>query len=101
MPRIIGLACALLFGTLSVTAVEAQTQNCAPHDEVIKVLNAKYQERQRAVGLINEKAMMEVYISTNGTWTMVVTNEAGLTCIMAAGEAWDETVPVPVAGLGS
>lgn len=57
---------------------------------MVKVLNAKYQESQRALGLINEKAMMEVYISPAGTWTMVVTNDAGLTCVLAAGEAWDE-----------
>lgn len=100
MPRIIGLACALLFVTLSSAAVQAQVQNCAPHEDVVKALNAKYQERQRAVGLINEKAMMEVYISTTGTWTVIVTNEIGMSCVLAAGEAWDE-MPSPVAGLGS
>jgi hypothetical protein len=74
-------------------ALPAQAQGrdqCGPRDQVVKVLNAKYQESQRALGLINEKAMMEIYISPAGTWTMVVTNEAGVTCVLAAGEAWDE-----------
>jgi hypothetical protein len=87
-----GLACALAIGTLhsgTVAAAQAQEQ-CGPRDQVVKVLNAKYQESQRALGLINDKAMMEVYISARGTWTMVVTNEAGMTCVLAAGEAWDE-----------
>jgi hypothetical protein len=100
MRRMIGLACGLIFGTLSSTAFAQIEKQCAPHAEVVKVLDAKYQERQRAVGLINEKAMMEVYISEKGTWTMVVTNEIGMSCIMATGEAWDE-MPAPVAGLGS
>ncbi len=101
MRMILGLACALLFGTLSSAALKAQTQaQCAPHNEVVKVLNAKYQESQRGIGLINEKALMEVFISAKGTWTMVVTNETGMSCIMAAGEAWDDK-PGPVAGLGS
>ena len=99
MCRLIGLACALCFSTLPAVALAAQSQ-CAPHEEVVKVLNAKFQESQRAVGLINEKAMMEVFISTQGTWTMVVTNESGMSCVMAAGEAWDEK-PTQVLGLGS
>ena len=89
-----GLACVLAIGTLcSSMALPAQAQGrdqCGPRDQVVQVLNAKYQESQRALGLINEKAMMEVYISPAGTWTMVVTNEAGVTCVLAAGEAWDE-----------
>lgn len=92
MRRISKLACAFAMCTFTLSAMaSAQTQQqCGPRDEVVKVLNAKYQENQRALGLINEKAMMEVYISPAGTWTMVVTNEAGLSCVLAAGEAWDE-----------
>jgi hypothetical protein len=101
MRSISGFVCALAIGAFtSISAVPAQTpgqSECGPRNEVVKVLNAKYQESQRAVGLINEKAMMEVYISPNGTWTMVVTNQAGMTCILAAGEAWDE---MPAKALG-
>jgi len=100
MRRISELACAFaMCAFVSSATVSAQTpqQQCAPRNEVVKVLNAKYQESQRALGLINEKAMMEVYISPAGTWTMVVTNEAGLTCVLAAGEAWDE---MPATAMG-
>lgn len=100
MRKTIGLACALAVGTLAFTAAlpaSAQQDQCGPRKEVVKVLNAKYQESQRAIGLINEKAMMEIFISHKGTWTMVVTNEAGITCVLAAGEAWDEK-PTPVVG---
>jgi hypothetical protein len=102
MRKTIGLACALAIGTLTTnTALRAETQQqCGPRDEVVKVLNAKYQESQRALGLINEKAMMEVYISAQGTWTMVVTNDQGLSCVIAAGESWDE-MPAKVLGPSS
>ena len=101
MRKMLGLACALLFSTLAASVVQAQSQSqCGPHDAIIKVLNAKFQENQRAIGLINEKAMMEVYISPQGTWTMVVTNDAGMSCVLAAGEAWDE-MPTHVAGRSS
>jgi hypothetical protein len=102
MRKTIGLACALAIGTLGLSALPGMTQvqsreQCGPRDQVVQVLNAKYQESQRALGLINEKAMMEVYISSRGTWTMVVTNEAGISCVLAAGEAWDE---LPLKALG-
>lgn len=96
MRKMIGLACALAIGTFTTSAAVAQEQ-CAPRDQIVKVLNAKFQESQRALGLINEKAMMEVYISQRGSWTMVVTNDQGVTCVLAAGEAWDE---MPVKALG-
>jgi hypothetical protein len=105
MRKTIGLACALAIGTFSLTALPALAQaqgreQCGPRDQVVKVLNAKYQENQRALGLINEKAMMELYISPRGTWTMVVTNDAGISCVLAAGEAWDE-LPVKTLGQSS
>ena len=105
MRKTIGLACALAIGTLSLGAFPAYAQvqgqqQCGPHDQVVKVLSAKYQESQRALGLINEKAMVEVYISSRGTWTMVVTDEAGISCVLAAGEAWDEQ-PLKVLGESS
>lgn len=42
---------------------------------------------------------MEVYISSTGTWTMLVTDRSGLTCIPGAGDAWDEA-PILVQGTG-
>lgn len=89
MRKLIGLMSGLAVGMLTISGVYAQSQ-CAPRTEVVKVLAAKYQESQRALGLINEKAMMEIYVSPKGTWTMVVTNEQGVSCVLADGEAWDE-----------
>ena len=97
MHRMIGPACALAIGMLSSSALAQEQRQCAPHEDIVKVLNAKYQESQRAIGLINKKAMMEVYISVKGTWTVIVTNETGMSCVMAAGEAWDE---MPATALG-
>jgi hypothetical protein len=101
MCRTSGLACALMIGTLLTglaSPSEAQGR-CGPHGEIVKVLNGKYKENRRALGLINDKAMMEVYLSAKGTWTMLVTDQAGITCILAAGDAWDE-VPLLVQGTG-
>jgi hypothetical protein len=96
MQKMIGLMSGLAVGLLTVSGAHAQSQ-CAPRPEVVKVLGGKYQESQRVMGLINEKAMMEIYVSPKGSWTMVVTNERGVSCVLADGEAWDEK---PVVALG-
>jgi hypothetical protein len=96
-----GFACALMIGTL-VTALASPAQaqgRCGPHDAIVKVLAGKYQENRHALGLINEKAVMEVFISPKGTWTMLVTDQRGLTCIIAAGDAWEQA-PILAQGTG-
>lgn len=89
-------ACAMMVGTLPLSSAHAQVQ-CASRMDVVKVLAAKYQESPRAFGLINEKAMMEIFTSPKGTWTLIVTHDNGLTCVVASGEAWDE---MPVTAMG-
>jgi hypothetical protein len=39
-------------------------------------------------------------MSPQGTWTMVITDTRGISCISTAGEEWQD-VPVAVAGLDS
>jgi len=87
-----GFACALMIGTLvTAFASAAQAQGrCAPHATIVKVLAGKYQENRQALGLIGDKAVMEVFISPKGTWTMLVTDQRGLSCIIAAGDAWEQ-----------
>ena len=96
-----GFACALMIGTLvTALAPAAQAQGrCALHDAIVKVLAGKYQENRHALGLIDEKAVMEVFISPKGTWTMLVTDQRGLTCIIAAGDAWEQA-PILAQGTG-
>lgn len=40
---------------------------------------------------------IEVYASPDGTWTIVTTRPDGMSCLMAAGQAW-ETLPLIVKG---
>jgi hypothetical protein len=88
------LGCLLAMAILFSIGVKAQGR-CAPRDEVVKVLAQKYSERVRAVGILSDLALMEVYVSEKGTWTILITNRNGMACIQAAGEAWDELPPIP------
>lgn len=85
-------ALAVILMLAASKAAHAQKQ-CGPHALVVASLNGKYQEGQRAAGLINEKAMMEIFVSAKGTWTLIVTNDRGMTCVLAAGEAWEDSPP--------
>lgn len=99
--RSLSLAAALAAVSLSaLTGPSAAASRCAPHDDIVKVLNKKYQETRRALAVVSATAVMEIFLSPEGTWTMLVTNTQGIACITASGEAWQD-VKVEVAGLES
>jgi hypothetical protein len=90
------LTAASLFGF----AGEAAAMQCANHDSMAKTLTGKFKETRRAMGVVNSTAVMEVFMSPQGTWTMVVTDTKGIACIAASGDGWQD-VPVAVSGLES
>ncbi len=91
------LAAATLSGSMGVASAAAP---CGSHDAVAKSLTSKFKEARRIMGVVNAKAVMEVFMSPQGTWTVVITDTAGTSCIIAAGQDWQE-VPVEMAGLES
>jgi hypothetical protein len=69
---------------------------CADHDSIIKALANNYKETRRIMGEVNPDSVMEMFMSPEGTWTMLVTNTKGMTCIAAAGKKWQEVPAIPV-----
>lgn len=64
---------------------------CASRDKIVGQLSAKYQESHRASGLESDTKMVEIWTSpASGTWTILVTQANGITCIAAAGKNWLE-----------
>ena len=93
--RLISLAfgaAALVMAPLGATAQEEESVQCAERGGILEVLNSEYDETARAIGLISEEAVLEVFVSKeSGTWTVLVTDPKGLSCVLAAGQAWQET----------
>ncbi|MCR9136451.1 MAG: hypothetical protein NXI27_10685 [Alphaproteobacteria bacterium] len=88
----IALGSALLAFT---TQGQAAAMQCGDRTALLKVLNEKYKEQPRALGLSSTgKAMFEVYTSKTGTWTIIMTTTSGVTCIMAAGHSWEEAIQI-------
>ncbi|WP_292658516.1 hypothetical protein [Mesorhizobium sp.] len=38
---------------------------------------------------------MEVFVADSGSWTVIVTDVAGRSCIVAAGENWESVEALP------
>lgn len=84
----------MLVGALLMAAPAFAQQNCGPRDQVILRLTTLFGEVRRGVGLGGE-SIVEVYASeATGTWTILVTNTRGISCLVAAGQAWETVAPV-------
>lgn len=88
--RLVGAA--LLFG-MAAAAPPASAKGCAMRDILVERLQSKYSEAMVAGGLQSSSedmlTMLEVWSSeTTGTFTVILTNPQGVSCIVAAGTDW-------------
>ncbi|AUX75720.1 MULTISPECIES: hypothetical protein [Sinorhizobium] len=87
----------LLAAALTVYPQTAGAQgvvNCAERAQVIEFLAKQYSEKQAAFGMVNQQAVMELYAADNGTWTLVITDVSGRSCVILAGKSWETIIPV-------
>lgn len=71
---------------------------CAPREALLTSLSREYSEAPQAVGLANNGSVVELLSTRDGkTWTLLMTQPDGTSCVIAAGEAWD-LLPQQVAG---
>jgi hypothetical protein len=79
---------------LSAQPTAAQAPTCGPHETVVQSLAEQYREQPQSVGVIDNNTVLEVFVSDAGTWTIVVTDTAGRSCVLSAGEGWDSNTVV-------
>ena len=84
----------------SIACIAEAAPQCSSHDKIVDALGNKFKETRRVMGVVNSRAVMEIFMSPQGTWTMVITDTSGTSCVTASGEEWQD-VPVAVAGLES
>ena len=84
----VSIAALMTMGVLAGTA-HAQAV-CGKRTDIVKQLEKKYGETRKSVGVQQGRGVVEVYASEKtGSWTILVTNPRGMTCLMAAGEAFE------------
>lgn len=76
----------------------AQGASCAERNLIVDRLSTKYGETRQSAGLNQNNGMVEVFASDQtGTWTILVTMPNGMSCLMAAGKAWQGEAAVTTA----
>lgn len=85
-----GLAVALaMFVSVAFANGRAHAQAyCDVRTKVLALLDAGYGEQRIATGLASTGNVVEVLISSDGTWTILLTKPDGIACVVAVGEEW-------------
>ena len=69
-----------------------QQMQCGKRPDVVRMLREQFGESPIAHGLADSGAVAEVFISSNGTWTIVATSPNGTTCMVGSGRSWQPVV---------
>jgi hypothetical protein len=86
---ITGLAVALT-AAAAFSPLSAQAQQvCAERAGVLKHLDQNHKEAPQALGVTGSGQVVELLVSDKGTWTIIVTAPNGVSCLVAAGESWE------------
>ncbi len=76
------------------TPAYPEAPNCGPRDSVVKALTDKFREAPAATGISDNGSLVEVLASEEGaTWSILLTQPDGTSCLVAAGESWQPLAP--------
>jgi hypothetical protein len=96
----IATALTLLAATPAAAAAESR-QACAKRALVVQKLEERFGETLRSLGLHRDDGVVEIYSSEEtGTWTILMTHPDGMSCLIAAGQRWEQDV-TPLSKPGS
>ena len=82
-------ALALLCGAAVSQPAAAAPKLCGDRDQLLKRHEQAHQETPQAIGLSGDGGVVEVLVSPEGGWTMLLTYPKRPTCVVAAGPAWE------------
>src|SRR4051794_34973369 len=96
-------ASALLLVVIGATYSGAQASPvCGSRHDLLQQLSKQYKEEPVALGLSASGSLIEVLTSESGsTWTLMVSQPNGPSCLVAAGESWEELKRSAMAGPGA
>lgn len=89
MAKYLLTACASLFIGLMPDFASAEPM-CGERTKIVKELGTSYQEVGQARGLVSQARLLEVFVSPDKSWTILISHPNGASCIMATGQDWEE-----------
>jgi hypothetical protein len=85
--------------TQEQSTVEMQQQTfCGDRATMVGKLAEEFRENPMAVGMVDQSAVLEIFVSDEGTWTILATGTDGVSCVLSAGEGWESKSLVIGAG---
>lgn len=97
------LLCALVVGTATAdpgaTSETAQQRSCMPHDGADDKLRLEYGEKALGHGISKDGTLVEIFLAPSGTFTVIKTTPAGLSCVVDFGEGWQTVHQLEEVGL--
>ncbi len=85
------IAAALIAWSAMPSVSQAQTV-CGLRSEMVSKLQNAYAEKPVSLGLASNGSMIEVFASEKGTFSIVITQPGGASCLVAAGDNWASAV---------
>ena len=64
------------------------TPACLPHEQAEQQLHRTYNEKKIGHGISGDGNLIEVFMSSAGSFTVIKTSPAGVSCIVDFGEGW-------------
>ena len=65
---------------------------CGARQLMVDTLAKKFQENPIALGVVSTGAVLEVFVSKEGTWTILATSTDGNSCVLSVGIGWDSSM---------
>ena len=84
---------AFLLAALSLWPTSAAGQIlCGPQNKLADQLKQRFGETRQAVGVsADARRIVELFVAPDGSWTIVVTDTQGRSCIVLSGKDWTQT----------
>src|SRR5262245_24492453 len=92
---------ALLGLSMASSPASAAEARCGARSDLSTALAERYSEVPVAVGLVDQKTVIEIYARADGdSWTIVTSRADGVSCVLGAGKAW-QLLPIKPLGPGA
>ena len=88
------LAAGLLLSSTAQAQVAPQGAVCGERGKFLTHSGKHHKESPDAMGVTASGRVIEVLTSSGGSWTIIMTHPNGVTCMVAAGQAWEDVQQV-------
>lgn len=89
-------AASLVFGTVALGPPAFAQATCLPREHMVDSLSSRFSETLAGGGLQTEHRLIEIWRSADsGSFTILMTRPDGISCVLAAGDNWHDSAPMP------